>query len=190
MPDSPIPLFNHEGFLPPFNGVDPTDLSQSSPYSIDVPSLIEQFAFNKKRIDILRGFLKLREGLNQFGVQGHQWLDGSFVETKEHPNDIDVVTFFFHANQNFTFDNIDLHKLAFPNSKDILCDSYLVDLRAMSQLTPLESQLTLFKIITYWHNLFSHTRNSTWKGMLAIPLDQNEDITAFSDLLDQMESKI
>ena len=186
-----IPKFNHEGLLPPFGGLDPTRPAPSSPYSIDIPSLIDRFAFSKKRIEILRGFLKLRNELNLLGFRGHQWLDGSFVEAKDAPNDIDVVTFYFVPDPiNLTLEQAEQHKIQSPSSKTLLCDSYLIYTGPIPAMPPMERQASLLKTITYWHNLFSHTRSSTWKGILEIALDPTEDIAAHSDLLDQMESKI
>src|SRR5258708_2379253 len=60
--------------------------------------ICSQFATSIRRKEILEGFLKLRKEFLDLGVQGFQWLNGSFLEAVElqerrPPRDIDVVCF-------------------------------------------------------------------------------------------------
>lgn len=83
--------------LPPHLG-DPTDPITHSPYDCTVTEVCDRFGGTKDRKRILSGFLDVREELRALGLDGFQWLDGSFVEDIEAleqraPRDLDVVTF-------------------------------------------------------------------------------------------------
>lgn len=190
MPGNFIPPFTHEGLLPPFYGGDATRPTYKSPYLVDPIAIIERFAFSKKRIEIIRGFMTLRQNLSTLGFRGHQWIGGSFVQNKEEPNDIDVVTFFTDYPAGVTEKQLEDAYLVAPMCTSLFCDSYLIYTGPMSSSDPLDRQSHLFKNLTYWHGLFSHTRNATWKGMLELALNSADDMAVHSDLLDQMEQKI
>jgi hypothetical protein len=51
------------------------------------------FEDSKSRGIICEGFLNLRDEVMKLGVSATQWVDGSFVETKLEPGDVDVVSF-------------------------------------------------------------------------------------------------
>src|SRR5882672_7829456 len=97
----PIPPFDLDSVLPPHLG-DPTEPDEISPYPCTTLELCQRFSTSPERIEILKGFLHLRAELRRPGMaEGIQWLDGSFFEDIENsegrsPNDIDVVTFFWH----------------------------------------------------------------------------------------------
>jgi hypothetical protein len=94
----PIPPFDSiKNVLPPHLG-NPTQRSHLSPYPCTVTELCNRFATSPKRKRILNGFIELRAILFSLGIQGFQWLSGSFLENIEvlerrDPGDIDVVTF-------------------------------------------------------------------------------------------------
>jgi hypothetical protein len=94
----PIPAFDGIlNVLPPHLGVGGA-ISTLSPYACTTLELCQRFATTAARKQILQGFLDLRAALAALGVQGFQWLDGSFVEDIEaqegrDPKDMDVVTF-------------------------------------------------------------------------------------------------
>jgi hypothetical protein len=60
---------------------------------------------------IFRGFLQLRVEIAKFGVAATQWVDGSFVESKTNPVDVDVVSY---------CDSAALNGLGSPQVKDLL----------------------------------------------------------------------
>lgn len=176
---NPIPNFDHNLVIPPYLG-SPIKMDDVSPYKCTSLELCEKFATSPKRIEILRGFLAFRERLNTYGLaNGFQWLDGSFledVETREQrpPNDLDLVTIYwgydlaFQDNlfQNFTeFWNSELSKQTY------YLDHYPFDAGTSPSFTVNYSR--------YWVQLFSHNRDSVWKGMLQISLNTpNEDAQA------------
>ena len=146
--------------------------------------LCERFASSAKRRIILTGFLTFREQLFNLGLNGFQWLDGSFLEDIEaqasrDPADIDVVTFVAHP--------LDLSALvALRTSNPGLFDrnhtkaTYHVD----HFLVPMGSApRSLIELTRYWYGLFSHRRDGVWKGMLKVNLSDPNDDAAGSRLL-------
>jgi hypothetical protein len=172
--------------LPPHLG-DPRQPADLSPYVCTVAELCDRFSFSSARRGILGGFLDLRKKLRSLGIQGFQWLDGSFVEdieTQENrdPDDIDVVTFaaepstpteveeIFRANTGLWYP---------PDSKvNYHVDHYLVPLCSRPE--------AIVENTRYWYGLFSHRRDCTWKGMLRIEIASQADDDAARRL---MESK-
>jgi hypothetical protein len=94
----PIPAFDGIlNILPPHLG-DPRQVAHLSPYACTIAELCARFATTAKRQEIFDGFLNLRAELFTLGIQGFQWLGGSFVEDIEaqerrDPADLDVITF-------------------------------------------------------------------------------------------------
>jgi hypothetical protein len=54
---------------------------------------VESFPASRTRKVICAGFFRLRREAAAHGIVAVQWVDGSFVEGKENPNDVDVVHF-------------------------------------------------------------------------------------------------
>ncbi len=91
-----VPAFEQTGLLPPYIGKGPSDLDGLySPFVISITELVSRFGKTDVRKQLLDGFLRYRAALRQAGfTEGVQWVDGSFVEHKESPGDIDVLTIF------------------------------------------------------------------------------------------------
>ncbi|HLX62339.1 MAG TPA: hypothetical protein VKX17_13765 [Planctomycetota bacterium] len=172
-----IPPFDSNSVLPPHLG-DPTCGDQVSPYPCTSQELCERFSTSPERIKILGGFLRLRTELRKCGMTlGFQWLDGSFLEDVENiearePKDIDVVTFYWHADPAFSTNLL----AAFPDlanpgkiRTDYFVDHYVVDAGYHPAGTVAQT--------SYWYGLFSHTRPGVWKGMLRVDLDTQSDDT-------------
>ncbi|MBT2868498.1 hypothetical protein JQK19_14740 [Chromobacterium violaceum] len=175
-----IPTFNASLVLPPYMGETPTARAAMSPYKVTMLDVVERFATNEQRVNILCGLLQYREALRNSGLtSGFQWLDGSFVEDVENirkrpPKDIDIVTFSAvpgATNQdkrtwlNSHIDLIDPKK----TKETYKCDAYLVDLSKEPNLIVDDTR--------YWFGLFSHQRETTlWKGMIQVPLWSNDDL--------------
>lgn len=176
----PIPPFDGIfNVLPPHLG-DPRQISDLSPYRCTVTELCDRFGTSPGRKRILEGFLALRDELFALGIQGFQWLDGSFledIETQEGrgPKDIDVVSFVSRpadANALFTV----LSAKPNLNSRAQVKGTYHVD----HFWVPLgNNPILLVSLVRYWYGLFSHRRDRAWKGMLVVNLaDQSDDATA------------
>lgn len=158
--------------LPPHLG-DPRQPTDLSPYPCTTAEICGSFATSPARKEILEGFLRLRSELLTAGIQGFQWVDGSFVEDVEtqegrDPSDIDVVTFVSHPN-----DEISLSAVLQPRphwtdrteSKRLFrVDHFLLPLCSAPE--------RIVDLTRYWYGLFSHRRDPdrTWKGMLRVEL--------------------
>ena len=167
----PIPPFNGNLVLPSHKGR-PTNPSEMSPYPINTVELCQHFSTSKERVDILRGFMTMRDLMSQNGItEGFQWLNGSFMQAIEQsesrpPKDMDAVTFFASANPDLA-SNLQASFPAFFDSREMKrlhkVDHYAVDLN----LHPAK----LVEFTRYWFGLFSHTRSDVWKGMLRVELN-------------------
>ena len=177
----PIPAFDVIlNLLPPYLGT-PCSSSTLAPYECTIEELCERFATTPKRKQILEGFLNFRAELLALGIQGFQWIDGSFMENVEvqqgrDPGDIDVVTFI--RNPLLPNDLI----VAFRQNPLLLSKrhvkaTYLVDHFIVSLGSNPES---IVEHTRFWYGLFSHRKaDGAWKGMLTVNLmDKSIDDTA------------
>jgi len=147
-----------------------------SPYGCSIEELSERFCTSPRRKSILERFLKLRGELLATGMQGFQWVDGSFVEDVEtmesrDPRDVDVVTFVTAPDKLAEVEGIKAANPHFCNNK-LSKQMFQVD----HFLVPLcSSPRALVEITRYWYGLFSHRRDGTWKGMLVVELSSALD---------------
>jgi len=178
-----IPPFTVSGVLPPFMGGDPTSFNGQAPYRTSMVDVVNRFSFNIERVAILEGLFGYRDKMRSLNVKGYQWLDGSFVEDCEKtrsrpPADIDVITFAYRpldGQSNFldtaSFEKVtDQHPDLFDPEEakaKFKCDAYYVDFN--------QAPHNLAQAVTYWCNLFSHSRvNNLWKGMLQVELNVDD----------------
>lgn len=127
---------------------------------------VQRFAITDARMLICQGLIDYRAELRRLGVQGFQWLDGSFVEDVENyrpqkpqPADIDLVTFANFGPQH----DPQLDDLSQRSKSQYHVDGYFVSL-----LDPAE---IIVGWTTYWFGLFSHRRaDGAWKGMVQVDL--------------------
>ena len=181
----PIPAFdNILNVMPPHLG-DPRDPTQLSPYPCTMQELCNQLATTARRKEILEGFLKLRKEFFDLGVQGFQWLDGSFLEDIEiqegrPPGDIDVVS--FAANPA---DPVALATLIGSRKPELLDHDKVKATYSVDHfLVPLgTAPAGLVNLSRYWYGLFSHRRDRCWKGMLAVKLNDPADDAAANKIL-------
>lgn len=180
----PIPAFDSIlNILPPHLG-DPRFEVFHSPYRCTVTEVCQRFNFSPERLEILKGFLGLRKELFALGLRGFQWLDGSFIEDIETqegraPHDVDVVTF--------------VHTPADRNALDVLLrgNGWLLDSSHTKAnyfsdhfIVPLLGDARqLVSLTRFWYGLFSHRRDSLWKGMLQVELEDPNDDSAATLLL-------
>lgn len=171
----PIPAFDSNSVLPPHLG-DPRLPDEISPYPCTALELCDRFAISTERVLILDGFLRLRGELRNRGMtDAFQWVDGSFLEDVENsenraPGDIDVVTFYWSLDPDFTSKLV----TAFPDLRDhakikadFFVDHFPIDAGYHPELT--------VEATRYWCGLFSHTRIGVWKGMLRLELNNPAD---------------
>lgn len=133
-----IPNMNASSVLPPYMGEAPAAPALMSPYEVNMLEVVRRFASSLERVAILRGLLSYRGDMRALGVvDGHQWLDGSFVEDVEAirhrpPADIDIVTFSRVPGDNTAKREVMVANpgLFFPGPAKLnyKCDAYFVDL--------------------------------------------------------------
>lgn len=181
-----IPKWNMSGIIPPIQpGTHPAGPDRS-PYTVTLESVIDRFSTTQKRTQILQGFLEYRRHLHTLGmINGFQWLDGSFLEDIETlegrpPNDMDIVTYFHLPNKDTQATLLARSGKIFDNG--YVKQTYSID--AFYEVLGEPTTANHVKKISYWYSLWSHRRNSIWKGFLQVSLDDKADANA-ADLLEQ-----
>jgi hypothetical protein len=180
----PIPAFDSIlNVLPPHVSA-AGELQHLSPYFCTVAELCTRFATSAERKQILSGLLNLRAELFGLGIQGFQWLAGSFVEDIETqegrpPNDIDVVTFVSQpADPALLFSKLGTNSILL--NRTHVKGTFHVD----HFWLPLGSIPTVLVYASrYWYGLFSHRRDRLWKGLLTVDLLNQADDNAASLVL-------
>lgn len=167
----PVPAFDPiTRVIPPHAG-DPRTPSDLSPFRCDFRELRDALGKTPERKLILNGLEKLRAELLGIGVEGFQWIDGSFTEDVEllegrPPGDIDVVTFADPVADPQAL----AAALSLPNG---LCDPVATKSKFSVDhfLVYMGSDPRhVVEQTRYWTGLFSHRRDGTWKGMLRLEL--------------------
>lgn len=130
------------------------------------------------------GLLAFRETLHAAGLNhGFQWVDGSFLEDVEtnyrrDPEDVDVVTFFKlpekQSQESFALAHPALFNHDETKSQHNV-DAYFV---CLDDNLPEE----LVKQSAYWYSVWSHRRDSQWKGYVQIDLSPEDDLIARTEL--------
>lgn len=180
-----IPPFDHNNVLPPYQGNNPTIKGCFSPYKSEILEFCQYFATNPERIEILKGFVKFRLECLKYGIQcGSQWIDGSFVENVEKsqnraPHDIDVVTMFALTDLRM--------QVVIPKVFPAFVNTSLSKAQYMVDHYPClvnENPFRTIEYVKYWNQLFGHNRAGVWKGMVELPLynDDNKDKQALNFL--------
>jgi hypothetical protein len=182
----PIPDFDHNNVLPPHLG-NPVLKSELSPYPCTILELCTKFSTSPERIEILKNFVQFRKKMTINGVLfGFQWLDGSFLENIEisqnrPPRDLDLVTFYGNISPTDQA-NISVSFPEFINpilsKTNFLLDHYPADITY--------NPIATVEITRYWLQLFSHNRNSVWKGILQLPLNSEVDDQYALDYLNNL----
>jgi hypothetical protein len=173
----PIPSFDGIlNALPPYLRVVDGYVQDMSPYQCTLPELCDRFATSEARKRILLGFLDFRRDALVLGIQGFQWLGGSFVENIEvharrDPGDMDVVTFVSNpATPTELKAILDTKPELF--DADRVKERYRLDHHWIS----LGSQpAKLVEEAQFWYGLYSHRNDQTWKGMLKTHLTDSTD---------------
>jgi hypothetical protein len=180
----PIPAFDSIlNILPPHLG-DPRKPEHLSPYPCTICEVCNRLCGSAERKSILMGLLGFRAELIKIGIQGFQWLGGSFLEDIESqegraPNDIDAITF---VSQPATPAEI---RQALSVNLSLLSRSFVKSTYKVDHfLVPLScTPRDLVNQARYWCGLFSHRRDRQWKGMLCAELCAVDDGKAHSILV-------
>ena len=160
-----LPPHGANGYLPPHVGDRFVVRNGASPYRIGRESFVDRFGGTAKRkgmIDSLFAMLGEARGL---GVEtGFTWIGGSFVDLREEPNDLDVVTFYVPTPKT-SRDVVRANPRVFQPTaakESFGCDAYFL---------PLVGNRKSYRTVSLWYALFSHDRETlTWKGFVELSL--------------------
>lgn len=119
---------------------------------------VDAFADSRARPAIYEGFLRLRQEAMALGLTAVQWVDGSFVEGKLEPGDVDVVSFATHEEIDQLPDSNAVWELlnAKEKTKRVFCShTFLVPVyeKGHPRRARFENQLV------YWRRWFGTTRD-------------------------------
>lgn len=169
-----IPPYNHNNVLPPYFG-DPNNRQNYSPYKCDIMEFCQHFCTSRERIELAKKFMDFRLACVANGITGCQWVDGSFVEDtaaqegRKEPDRMIVTSLIAVKTQeeaNKILEN-------FPEFADprLSLEKYRVDhyIFVVNQ-----SPADIISWTTFWVQLFSHNDMGVWKGMIEIPLYEND----------------
>lgn len=188
----PVPAWGADGLLPPLVG-SPAGLSNHSPYHVSLIDLVSFLGRTAARRGLLEGLLNYRAALHQAGLQqGVQWVNGSFVENTtqagREPQDIDVVTFYLLPNgytqETFSSafpDFVAMHRPGMAKAQYGI-DAYLRELN-------FDDLAYLVKVMAYWNDLWSHTREGLRKGYLQVNLLDDTEAAARAALNQAMRER-
>lgn len=149
-----------------------------SPYVVTALEAVLTLGWTASRKSVLRGWLQHRVALRATGFnRGFQWLDGSFVESKD-PKDLDVVSFLYrpigihNPGQLLAVMQANLNLFGRSQVKaEFSLDAFLIDLDGSPE--------ALVNSTRYFLGLFSHRRgDDLWKGMLQVRLGDVADDSA------------
>ena len=147
-----------------------------SPHEVTSVGLVRLCGKDAKRIQLMQQFFKCRQEFYKHHLtRGYQWIDGSFVEMRRTPKDIDVVTWL--AMDRFECQTALKNILRDPpwNEHDI--DHYI-----LFRDDPI-------KKVLYWHDLWSHTKEDIRKGYLQLDLSPEGDAQAVEMLRKLADAK-
>lgn len=172
-----LPAWNSAGVLPPIHPNETATGLNRAHYPVDLMTLHDRFATSADRLAIFKGFLRFRAALHAAGIdRGFQWVNGSFMEDIERlegrsPRDLDVVTFFYLPEGRTQAELATQCGTLFDSG--ILKQIYSVD--AFFMVLGMEMIPEDVRRIAYWHSLWSHRRDSLWKGFIQIDLSPTQD---------------
>jgi hypothetical protein len=135
---------------------------------------VKPFPDSITRNTISIGFSNFRRTIQSF-LTSEMWIDGSFVEFKQNPNDVDVVVFVAAHDLN-SLPNLlrDEFKAIFQNNKHITKNTYLTDAYYSIIYPKSHPYFSLTeRQQKYWKKWFGTTRTLQSKGFvkLGVPFE-------------------
>ncbi len=138
----------------------------------DIEALfVDAFPGSLTRRAVFEGYARYLGDVQELGVGIRQWIDGSFVEMKTNPRDIDIVTYFdAEATDALSRRSAEAARRLFTSHGEIReryrCDAYAVPVYERGEDRHAFTQASE----AYWSDLFGHTRDDTPKGFLELAL--------------------
>jgi hypothetical protein len=102
-------------------------------------------------------------------VPSEQWVDGSFVEAKENPNDVDVAVWVEASDLNSLPAAKQIELSDFCHKKRIAKSTLMTDAYLLAIIEEDHPQYRFYQENrSYWLKLFSHTRSGHPKGFISL----------------------
>ena len=168
-----ISPFDKNNVLPPFIG-DRNAPYNMSPYTCDIMELCRHFSTSCTRIEILKELVQFRIRCVALGIKGRQWIDGDFVENIEatenrDPDKVVVISLIYKLD-----DDHYRHILnEFPEFADTKLSRENLRVEHHAFVINLSPEYTVM-FSKHWNMLFGHNSRGVWKGMLEMPLYDND----------------
>lgn len=174
---APLPIgFRPDGTLPPFLGIHRhiTSKSKGAPYIVSMERACQLLGFSEKRRELLRGLLRYRQALRRCGVRhGIQLIAGSFTEHGgAEPNDIDLTTV-ANVPEELLRDEDTEKRRRFLELAD--SRKTKVEFGVDAYLFPMLNILETLPQVLRMFNLYSHTKQRTWKGLIGVDMRSDDD---------------
>ena len=146
-----------------------------SPYPCDIMEFCQRFSTTPARIAILKGFVGFRLACVANGLCGRQWVDGPFVEDIEASMGRDpktvIVTSLIEIHTQEQANSLVQNFPAFADprisARDYSVEHYIFVIN--------QSPDEIISWSKFWNHLYSHNERGVWKGMLEIPLYDNDN---------------
>jgi len=122
---------------------------------------VDPFGDGQTRQAICAGFFRLRSEATERGIIATQWVDGSFVEGKPNPGDVDVVSF---CDYDF-LNNLDTQSQKFVveclNGREATKATYRTHTFLVASCPADHPYHAMFEAVrVYWRNWFGKTRDT------------------------------
>jgi hypothetical protein len=126
---------------------------------------VRSFSNSTARALIDEKYANFRQLIQSY-LSSIQWVDGSFVESKDNPNDVDVVFFVSALDwNNLPTDDINFLDDLF----EFECFSYKTDAYLVFEFPNNHPQYQAYQNWRlYWTSWFSHTRSGVIKGFIEL----------------------
>lgn len=119
---------------------------------------VGDFPRSTTRKDICEGLFRLRGDSADAGFSAIQWIDGSFVEEKENPRDLDVVTFIDLERLNAAPPEAKAFVRRVLDGQDFTKATYHAHAFFLAACLPMHAYFPVFdKIRAYWRKWYGET---------------------------------
>ena len=157
--------FNENGLLPA--GI------LNYTYDDFLTQFLENFPESNTRLNILKDFRTLIRAVSQISLPEYIWVDGSFVTSKQNPNDIDFCYFLDYKNlTDDIFNNIT--SIFNENRGNLKCDPYIAFHIPNSPQNAEEIRIVNNR--NYWRGQFGFDRLDNPKGIIQLDKAQINSI--------------
>ena len=129
---------------------------------------VDRFPLSTTRKRIMEGLEKVIKRLNDNGIQGEIWINGSFVTEKINPNDVDIV---LRMNAEIYERGTDEQRQTVDWLQMNLKDDYLCDSYCFMEYPQNHPNYRIGQCLySYWMKQFGFSRGNEMKGIAVIAI--------------------